>query len=98
MQQTGGGESGKTERGLAGALQDEPRLRNHSNKTIKAYRSWLRGFINYSEPKRHESLGEKDIRGYPFHLIEEMWLSVGSINQAFNAFRFCVWRCSRSLL
>lgn len=64
------------------------RLRNYSNKTLKAYRSCLRGFINYFSPRHPRELGGEDVRKYLLHLIEEKHFTAGSINQAFNAIRF----------
>jgi site-specific recombinase XerD len=74
--------------GLFEVLQQELKLRNYSNKTLKAYRSCLRSFIKYFSPRHPKELSGTEIREYLLHLIEERHLSVGSINQAFNAIRF----------
>lgn len=74
--------------GLFEVLRREMKLRNYSNKTLKAYRSCLRGFINYFSPRHPRELGGEDVRKYLLHLIEEKHFTAGSINQAFNAIRF----------
>lgn len=75
-------------RKLFEVLGEELRLRNYSYKTLKAYRSCLRSLIRYFSPRHPRELSGTEIRGYLLHLIEERHLSVGSINQAFNAIRF----------
>lgn len=74
--------------GLLEVLRQELKLRNYSYKTLKSYRSWLRSFIKFFSPCHPRELSEVDIRKYLLHLIEQKHLSVGSVNQAFNAIRF----------
>ncbi len=70
------------------ALRQELKLRNYSHKTFKAYRSCLRGFVNFFAPKHPRELSESEIRRYLLYLIEEKHFAVSSINQVFNAIRF----------
>ncbi len=69
-------------------LRQELKLRNYSYKTLKAYRSCLRSFIRYFSPRHPRELTGEDVRKYLLYLIEEEGLTVGSINQVFNAIRF----------
>ncbi len=69
-------------------LRQELKLRNYSNKTLKSYRSWLRSFVKFFSPRHPRELSGVDIRQYFLYLIEQKRLSVGSVNQAFNAIRF----------
>lgn len=82
-----GGTNGR-KGGLFEVLQQELKLRNYSHKTLKAYRSCLRSFVKYFAPRHPRELTGADVRKYLLHLIEEVGLSTGSINQAFNAIRF----------
>lgn len=69
-------------------LRQELTLRNYSNKTFKAYRSCLRGFVKYFAPRHPRELTENNIRAYLLYLIEQKHLSISTINQVFNAIRF----------
>lgn len=73
--------------GLLETVSKELRLRNYSPKTIKAYRSCLRSFVDYFRPRHPRDLTEDDIRSYLHYLIDEVQLAASSVNQAFNALR-----------
>lgn len=74
--------------GLFETLRRDMRLKNYSQKTIKAYVSCLRSFVLYFRPKHPRELTEADIRMYLLHLIEQERLAAATVNQAFNALRF----------
>lgn len=69
-------------------VRHEMRLRNYSNKTIKAYISCLRSFVKYFSPKHPRNLTEDDIKKYLLHLLMVEKRSASSVNQVFNALRF----------
>lgn len=69
-------------------LTKELRLRNYSQKTVKAYSSCIRSFVRYFSPRHPRELAEKEIRTYFLHLLDEKKLSAATVNQAFNALRF----------
>lgn len=81
-------ENHATQTGFFETVRQELRLRNYSNKTIKAYISCLRSFVRYVHPKHPRGLGNDDIKHYLLYAIEEKKLSAGTINQIFNALRF----------
>jgi len=73
--------------GFFETVRREMRLRNYSPKTIKAYLSCLRSFVNYFRPRHPRELTERDIRDYLLFLLEKEQLSSGTVNQVFNALR-----------
>lgn len=74
--------------GLFEVLTRELRLRNYSAKTIKAYKSCLRSFIDHFKPRHPRALSENDIRNYLLYLLEEKQSASTTVNQVFNALRF----------
>ena len=70
------------------SVRRELRLRNYSQKTIKAYKSCLRSFVGFFSPRHPRDLSEGDLRNYLMHLIEQEKLAAGSVNQVINALRF----------
>ena len=74
--------------GLFEVLQQELTLRGYSHKTLKAYRSCLRSFVNYFAPRHPRELTNEDIREYLLHLIDVEKFTAGSVNQVLNAIRF----------
>jgi site-specific recombinase XerD len=76
------------EKTLFGVLSQEMRLRNYSHKTIKAYKSCIRSFVNFTAPRHPRELQETDIRNYLLHLITVKQLAPATVNQVFNALRF----------
>jgi len=74
--------------GLLTTVQQEMRLRNYSNKTIKAYSSWLRAFVRHFSPRHPRELSENEIKNFLLYLIEQKHLASATINQSFNALRF----------
>jgi site-specific recombinase XerD len=73
---------------LMEVLTQEMRLRNYSDKTLKAYKSALRSFIKYFSPRHPRELTTEDIRTYLFHLLEDEKFAAATVNQTFNALRF----------
>ena len=51
-------------------LTQEMRLRNYSHKTIKAYKSCIRSFVDHYAPHHPRELTNEDIRCYLLHLRE----------------------------
>lgn len=82
------GKNAEKRPGLFEALRQELKLRNYSNKTLKAYRSQLRWFVKYFSPRHPRDLSAEDIRRYLISLIQDEGLAAGSISQAINAIRF----------
>ncbi len=78
----------KANPGFYETVRREMRLRNYSSKTIKAYLSCLRSFVNYEKPQHPREVSEQDIKRYLLHLIEEKKFAASSVNQVFNALRF----------
>jgi len=74
--------------GLFEIVRREMRLRNYSHKTIKAYVSCIRGFVNYLHPMHPRYAVERDIRKYFLDLIDNRCRASGTVNQVFNALRF----------
>jgi site-specific recombinase XerD len=75
-------------KGLLEVLTQEMQLRNYSPKTIKSYKSCIRGLINFSSPRHPRELKNEDIRGYLLYLIEHEHVAASTVNQVFNALRF----------
>jgi len=73
--------------GFFETVRRELRLRNYSYKTIKAYVSCLRSFVNYFQPRHPRDLTEHDIRDYLLYLLTEKNHAAGTVNQVFNALR-----------
>jgi site-specific recombinase XerD len=73
---------------LFSVLADELRLRNYSSKTLKAYKSCLRSFIQHIAPKHPKEITNNEIRKYVLYLIETKKLSPATVNQVYNALRF----------
>ena len=69
-------------------LQKELRLRNYSQKTIKAYRSCIRSLIEYARPRSPKELSSDDLRRYLLRLMEDDGMSASYVNQIINALRF----------
>jgi integrase/recombinase XerD len=74
--------------GFYETVRREMRLRNYSHKTIKAYLSSLRSFVNYFYTKHPREICEDDIREYLLYLIEKKNFTASTVNQVFNALRF----------
>jgi integrase/recombinase XerD len=73
---------------LFAVLTQELRLRNYSPKTIKAYRSCIRSFVNYFSPHHPRELTNEQIRTYLDYLLTVRKATAGSVNQVLNALRF----------
>ncbi len=69
-------------------VRRELRLRNYSLKTIKAYTSCLRSFLEHFRTRKPQELTGDDIRTYLLHLIEGENFAASSINQVINVLRF----------
>ncbi|MDI6766389.1 MAG: tyrosine-type recombinase/integrase [Bacteroidota bacterium] len=69
-------------------LRRQMRLQNYSNKTIKAYLSYIRTFAKSFHPRNLRQLSEGDIREYLIRLSESGNYAASTINQIFNALRF----------
>jgi len=78
----------KQKRGLFEVLTEELRLRNYSPKTIKAYKSCIRAFVQYFSPRHPRELQAEDIRRYLVHLLTEKRRPAGTVNQVYNALKF----------
>jgi site-specific recombinase XerD len=74
--------------GLIERFRRELRLRNYSQKTIKAYTSCLRSFVRFHLPRHPRELSGEDIKRYLLHLVEEEGFEASSVNQVLNALRF----------
>jgi site-specific recombinase XerD len=74
--------------GLFDVLTQEMRLRNYSPKTIKAYKSCIRGFAQYISPKNPRDAANEDIRNFLLYQIDKKKLSPATVNQIFDALRF----------
>ena len=74
--------------GLIQVLTNELRLRNYSPKTIKAYKSCVRSFVEYFLPRHPRDLDNEDIRSYFLYLLEERKHPAGTVNQVYNAIKF----------
>jgi site-specific recombinase XerD len=74
--------------GLFDVLAQEMRLRNYSPKTIKAYKSCIRGFVRFISPRHPRELQDEDIRAYLVHLIDEKKSSSATVHQVIDAIRF----------
>lgn len=74
-----------------GALKDRMlenlRLRNMSEKTIKAYLYHVSGFTRYFG-KAPDLLGEEEVRKYLLYLLDERKTSWSNVNQSYAALRF----------
>ena len=70
------------------SVRRELRIRNYSPKTIKAYRSCIRLFVDFFAPRHPRELSSDDIRRYILHQIDEKKLSAGTVSQTLNALRF----------
>ena len=69
-------------------LADEIRLRHYSEKTLQAYRAWMRKFQAYTGSKEPDHLSADDVKSFLTHLAVEKNVSASSQNQAFNALLF----------
>jgi len=74
--------------GLFETVTREMRLRNYSHRTIKAYVSWVRSFVNYFRPRHPRELTGDDIKDYLIHLLTVERLAASTVNQVMNALRF----------
>jgi len=73
---------------LFNVLAKELRLRNYSHKTLKAYRSCLRSFIQHVAPKHPRDISNEEVRSYLLYLIDDKKLASATVNQVFNSLRF----------
>ncbi len=73
--------------GLIETVDRELRLRNYSHKTIKAYVSAIRSFVNYLSPKHPRQATDADIRAYLDDLIRRRRCTASTIDQRINALR-----------
>lgn len=69
-------------------LTAEIKLRHYSPKTLKAYRSWIRHFQNYTRSKDPQLLASEDVKDFLTFLAVKKQVSASSQNQAFNALLF----------
>ena len=74
--------------GLFETVRREMRLKNYSHKTIKAYVSCLRMYVQYLQPKHPRDANDADIRSFLMHLIEDEEYAASTINQMINALRY----------
>jgi site-specific recombinase XerD len=73
--------------GLFETVRQEMRLRNYSQKTIKAYLSCLRMFIRHIRPKHPRDATDSDLRAFLLFLIEHEQYASATVNQVINALR-----------
>jgi integrase/recombinase XerD len=73
--------------GLFETVRQEMRLRNYSNKTIKAYVSCIRLLVRYIRPKHPRNATNDDLRSFLLFLIEHEHYASATINQVINALR-----------
>lgn len=71
---------------LFSILTQEMKLKNYSLKTIKAYKSCIRSFVQYIAPK-HPRKVDNEVRKYLLHLLTEKKSPASTFNQVFNALR-----------
>jgi integrase/recombinase XerD len=74
--------------GLLETFRREMRLRNYSQKTIKAYISCVRKLVSHHLPRHPRDLQDEDIRAFILHLIEVENFEAASVHQVINALRF----------
>jgi hypothetical protein len=77
-----------TRGGLFDVMAQELKLRNYSPKTIKAYKSCIRGFAQDISPKNPREAANEDIRNFLLYQIDKKKLSPATVNQIFNILRF----------
>jgi integrase/recombinase XerD len=73
--------------GLFETVRREMRLRNYSHKTIKAYQSGIRTFVQHIKPKHPRDATDADIRGFLIHLVDDEDFAASTVNQIINALR-----------
>jgi integrase/recombinase XerD len=73
---------------LLGVLSAAMRLRNYSQKTIKAYRSSIRELIRYVAPVHPREVTTEKLRQFLLYRMDEWRYAASSINQVINALRF----------
>ncbi len=74
--------------GFFETVRRELRLRNYSQKTIKAYLSCLRSLVRFFHPRHPRELTGEDLRSFLLSLIEDESLTAGTVNVMINALRF----------
>jgi len=83
-----GTSNGGTRPGFFETVRAEMRLRNYSQKTIKAYVSCLRVFVRYIHPRHPREAANAHLRSFLLHLMDRERYSAATINQMINALRF----------
>ena len=63
-------------------------IRHYSNKTLQAYRSWIRKFQTFTQSKDPSLLTLADVKAFLSHLATEKKVAASTQNQAFNALLF----------
>jgi site-specific recombinase XerD len=74
--------------GLLETLRREMRLRNYSHKTFKSYKSCIRSFVHFIQPKHPRDATNADIRAFLLHLVEKEEYASATVNQVINALRY----------
>ncbi|MCK4261210.1 MAG: tyrosine-type recombinase/integrase [Halanaerobiales bacterium] len=69
-------------------FRKEMKIRNYSEKTIKAYLGALRAFIRYFLPRHPREIEVSDIREYLYYLCETKLVSRSTIDQTISALKF----------
>jgi len=69
-------------------LNNEIKLRQYSQKTLKAYITWVRRFQAYVKSKSPKQLESTDAKKFITHLAVDKKVSASTQNQAFNALLF----------
>jgi site-specific recombinase XerD len=74
--------------GLFETLRQEMRLKGYSHETMKAYRSCIRAFVRYLQPKHPREASDADIREFLLHLVDNEDYAQSTVNQVINALRY----------
>jgi integron integrase len=69
-------------------LESAIKLRNHSDRTLHAYRFWVRKFQAFVRSRPAGELGTQEVRGFLSALAVRHGVSASSQNQAFNSLLF----------
>ncbi len=64
------------------------KTRHYSDKTLRAYRGWVRKFQTFTRSKPPESLSVEDVKAFLSHLAVDKNVAASTQNQAFNALLF----------
>jgi site-specific recombinase XerD len=74
--------------GLFEILRQEMQLKGYSHETMKAYRSCIRAFVRYLQPKHPREASDADIREFLLHLVDNEDYAESTVNQVINALRY----------